>query len=178
MVFSQDRSFSQQVNGTASQRSSPAKPTLHRAKTTASKPNVIRYNLQSVTYDDEPFSASTTFSKLIPRPAIPSEADSSQSLAERRKKAPPTPIHIPRDPRFAGTAVLQHPQLEHVSHIVSPLSPREMYEAGGRDVDQQSGYTSNYSSANRPEPLRIRSQQADIFDGNELSNVEFEKSHG
>lgn len=128
-----------------------------------------------MTYDDEPFSASTTFSKLIPRPPLQSEADSSQSLAERRKKTTPTPIRVGRDPRLAATAALQRPQLEPVSYVVSPLSPREMYEAGG---GLESGYTSAYPSSQIPDPLRVHPQRAEIFESGERYDGEFEKSRG
>lgn len=49
---------------------------------------------------------------------------------------------------------------------------------GGRVGGQPSGYTSAYPSSQIPEPLRLRSQQAEIFGTHEGDNVGFEKSHG
>lgn len=135
---------------------------------------------QEVTYDDEPFSALTTFSELVPRAQPPAEY--AQSLAERRQRATPAPIRTDNNRRFIGS-VLRRPNLEPVADVVSPLSPRQMYEAGGGgQLTQTSGYTSAYPSSTVPAPLRLPvAQQAELVEGGEYgegSSHYVEKSYG
>lgn len=104
----------------------------------------------------------TTFEDSMPRPA---QHASTASLAERRQRSTPAPIHVEDARRFIK-ATPQRARMENVPDVVSPLNPREMYNAGRGHESQSSFYPSEPSehhSSQQPDPLNIhRSQDLNV----------------
>lgn len=143
---------------TRSQRathSSASKSVPRGYKSSPSKHYRNKYSLGSNVSD------STTFSDVMPRPQ---HEGSANSLAERRQKATPAPILTEGGPRPNGT-LLHRPHLEAVPNMVSPLSPRQMYEAGRVNTNNESIYSPDYY----PSPLKPIIKLDDPFNGGQYA---------
>lgn len=146
------RRFTKRVDGgsTGAQTSPGESPSKNTTRLQGSSPSKHRnkYSVEtSDTGDRHPelgrYSGSRTRSQ---------DERSSYSLAERRKRETPAPIQVAEGRRLAHTTP-QRVRMETVPDIVSPLSPREMYEASGARDSYHSGYTSEYPQSQQLEPM-------------------------
>ena len=94
----------------------------------------------------------TEFEDKMP---LPPQRASTMTLAERRQRSTPAPIRIV-DARHFVNAVPRRSHMESVPNVMSPLNPREIYNAGRGPETQSSFYPSTLHTSQRPEPLNIR----------------------
>lgn len=110
--------------------------------------------------NDNDASEVTCFEDLMARPT--QQHASTVSLAERRQRSTPAPIHVDDARRFVR-ATPKRARMENVPDGVSPLNAREMYNAGYGLESQSSFYPSEHHSSQQPEPLNIcRSENCDV----------------
>ncbi|KAM5348536.1 hypothetical protein ACJ41O_008360 [Fusarium nematophilum] len=106
--------------------------------------------------EDGPGVDSPTFSELMPGPQQVSSQDIfSGSLAERRQRAPPPPLHLGTGRRYVNAPAPRPAEMEDVPDTVSPLSAGRYEHAQVTEDDASSVYSPDIRYTAHPEPLDL-----------------------